>query len=627
MVALLLFLLFGVCIAQEFQASCSGLAGGEIYAREGFSCPIAVTLEQTRGERHVLISLSDLEDDNLLIQKKISLIGASKKRLFLYFTPFSLPTRFQIQIQPDDLPAIEKELLIKEIPPEKPFYLCYSQRAHLFQFFNQILVPPVTTEEMSSADWVPLHCQSTQLWPSQAEGYEHAQGIILEDTQEHLLSGVQRDAIKEWTIRGGHLIYCLTDIPSGEENRFLEEWLGWKIGPIQKLEDIPKDPLFEHLETGPFFFRQVSGHRLSDIQLSIQEKPLLLSRSLGAGQVTLLTLDIGRPPFKTWKNRDSLVQHLVLILPAFFCPADKNYQQFLENSLSKIANAGQIYFLFLYLGILLLLTSLGAYWGVKRWSGRWYLVLPSIILILIGMAYLTQLRWRRAPETEIQIDFSYYWENLGVKRSYFSLFSFERRLLSFSWNIEKKGFPSYWRRSSQEKSPPKNTILGTLLQEETPQFQKMLINPWNWAYFQSTQTVQALKDPLSYSIRWEQEQLTGHLINHTPHRFERLLIIRESPLNQYSSGNRKYPPWIATLGALEPYSVLAFRKRPTSVSVSTDWDRTLAEIGATPYSWETHHFFETLPLRRGKTLIVGISIQETSSTKQHYSYFFIEGSE
>ncbi|MEK7485930.1 MAG: hypothetical protein AABZ60_16530 [Planctomycetota bacterium] len=627
----LVFLFFGICYAQEFQGSCSGISGGEIYAREGVPCPILISLEQTQGERQILISLSDIQGDNLVVQKKISLVGASKKRFVLHFTPFSLPTQFKVRIQPPDLPPIEQELNIKDIFPAKtPYYLCYSNRPHLFQFFNKSLLPPLVTEEVSLSEWLPLYCQSAKFLLSQAEGYEHAQGIIFEDTQERFLIGTQREALKDWIFRGGHLIYCLTDTPGSESNSFLTELTHWKIGEIQKLEALNDLKFFQNLEPGPVFCRVVSGHRIQDIQLTTQTHPILLSRPIGAGQVTLLALDIGRPPLKEWKDREKLVQQIALLHKPFFLPGEAHFQQFLENSLSKISDAGQVHFLFFYLCLLLVGTGPVTFFGVKRWIKRWYLVLPTILLLLAGMAYLSQLRWKRTPETQVQIDLSYYWEKEGIRRSYFSLFSFERRLLSFSWDLEKNGVPNYWRTISEKDSPPTTSMpsSGILWQDDSPQFQDIPINSWNWCYFQSAQLLQASKAPISYSIRWENDKMTGHLINHTDLRFECLLVIRESPLNQFLTGNHaKYPPWIATLNALEPHAVLAFREIPLSISVSTDWDSTLSQIGASPYSWETHHFFETLPLKRGKTLIVGVSVQEKSSSKHHYSYVFMEGAD
>lgn len=627
--------LFVPIFAQEFKASSSGISAGEIYGQEGYPCPILVSLEQTQGERTARIELSDILGNNLLVEKEVFLSGPTKKRIPLYLTPFSLPTYFWVKITTPDFPPIEEKLLIKALlPPKVPHYLCYANRAHLFQFFNNIPVKPfrLNTLPQEESEYVPLSCQDTKYFVAQPEGYEHAQGIIFEDTQERFLLGAQRTALKEWVLRGGHLIYCLTDTAGINADFSLTEWTGWKLGELRSTEKLSEETFFEELGSGLVSYREVLNYWVSDVQLTHENNPFLLSRSFGAGRVSLLTLDIGRKPLSNWPKRERLVQILAHLHSPFFYKNEEVFERFLNQSLSQITNAGQVYILLGYCILILFSTGPLNYQFMKRYPKYWYLVLPTIVLLLGLLASLTQLRLKRTGALQVEIDFAYFKKNQGVQHSYLSLFSFERQKKDFIWNTTN--IPSAWDITfSQEENTPvfpskPASSFGRLLQEEPAQFKQVHLNPWGWRYFQNTQTLHQEKVPIASSLRIEDENLSGHLVNHTEHHFQRVLIIQDSPLNQWNRGSKKYyPPLMAVTDPLSPYAVVAFKNIKMRAHLPEIWEKTLSESGACPYSVEIGAFFESIRPPPGQFLLVGFSIEEQTSTQKKFRYFFIEASE
>jgi hypothetical protein len=632
--ALLLLFLFSLFSseAQPLNVSWKGFSGkGKLWVRAEYFFPLFVELEQTEGVREVQISFSDTTGDNLILQKKVLLSGASKKRIPLYLKAQELTSSFILEVRTTGAPLFQETVPIETLTPSStPYYLCYSKSPKLFQFFNHCTVSPPwfpqkrhpqTIRSLKKQSESPLFCQPAKYFSSSPEGYEMFQGIVLENTQGEILQPFEQKALQEWVLKGGHLLYCLTDQSSAH---FLKDWLGWTAGESQVVEGLHENRYFKYFPQKPVLLRQLSGYPKEAVLLRHQDQPLVLSRSHGIGRVTVLTLDITQAPFLEWQGQTPFVQYLYGLHTSPFYPTAEVTKRFLDRSLSQTASSGQGVMVFLYVLAVVVCCGPLLHHLVHRFPRFYLLFLPLILLFFWALVSWTQLRFYRTPSSVIQTNFIFYRPEATLSHEYLSIFSFESQLNpTFEWKNSSESLPySYWMKVTFEPNRFIPPPLGLLEQESISEFKALEPRPWGWHYFYRSSLLKEVPLPLTYNIRFEEKRLPdgspslkifGQVLNHSSIAFEELLLC--------------YDGYALTLGKLSPHGVLAFNGLElNSFYTPQSWGKGLVNAGAFAYSHgEIDMLFETFKPIRGRSQLIGFQFLPKTPFERHVSFHVVEG--
>ncbi len=160
---------------------------------------------------------------------------------------------------------------------------------------------------------IVVHFQNVEQLPNQLKGYDGLDALIVSGQYE--LDEQRNAALREWVQMGGHLVVSVGSNASAYRNSQLARWIPIPVvGDLQRRElsalEIFADSTQRILSPG-----RVNGARLSAMEgkvlVDTLDGPLLVRVPVGFGRVTLLGMDLDRPPLKGWPAVTVLSRRLV----------------------------------------------------------------------------------------------------------------------------------------------------------------------------------------------------------------------------------------------------------------------------------------------------------------------------
>lgn len=241
--------------------------------------------------------------------------------------------------------------------------------------------------------------------PEHALGLSGFGSLLLEDVATADLSARQRDALRQWVMRGGQLI-----IGGGDGMERTLAGLPAELIPASVSAQLPvaAETLFGPTAAGiapvPYAQlapRQPDGNRapypVSLAALAGQELPAL-ELSLGRGVVTALAFPLGHPALVGWETAPQLWAELLRVsaeLPAGFAPENMTMDSFTEGNLAaSLTSLPALDFppLELLVGLVLIyiiLVGPVTYLVLRRLDRQTlgWVVVPLITLLFAGLTY------------------------------------------------------------------------------------------------------------------------------------------------------------------------------------------------------------------------------------------------
>jgi hypothetical protein len=297
----------------------------------------------------------------------------SRKRIPVYVLPNNFSQVLNVQLVMDDGTA----LLSQEVPVKSQPNISYlvgivaTERGAL-SFLSNISLPgmerPKVAVDVALADM-----------PERAEGWRSFDCLIVNDTDTSSLSPGQKTALESWVRQGGRLV-----IGGGAGALRTTAGLPQDLLPLSpsgeaEMNALPALPDFAQAESvrvpGPFVVATgdaADGYTLID-QAGL---PLLRERSVGAGFVDFVALDLATSPFDAWTGTTSFWERLLA--------RGASYPEWLPPDVSpRQMKSGQMTYA---------LTNLPS---LDLPSVRGLGLLLIVYILLVGPANYLFLRWRK----------------------------------------------------------------------------------------------------------------------------------------------------------------------------------------------------------------------------------------
>ncbi|KAF0172061.1 MAG: hypothetical protein FD161_4152, partial [Limisphaerales bacterium] len=232
--------------------------------------------------------------------------------------------------------------------------------------------------------------------PLELRGFD---AVVLAGLAETELSPLQARTLRDYVEVGGHLILLPTAAPG--ISPALAELLPGTFVSTQRVETLP-------MVAGEFVFTNgVNIARLvpeqGEVSVGTRERPWALTRSAGAGRVTMLAFDAGSEEFNVWPGAKDYWRELLGDAPQFFHHADRLLARAPQTervlaSLSGIkvlSRRGALLYLAGACGALLLV--LGAFRFSARPERGW--AVAGGLALVTGIGAVTMAaRWKSLPE-------------------------------------------------------------------------------------------------------------------------------------------------------------------------------------------------------------------------------------
>lgn len=209
---------------------------------------------------------------------------------------------------------------------------------------------------------------------------------------------LQLAALRDFVEVGGHLIVVPSAAPG--ISPALAEWLPGSFVGTQRLETIP--PV-----AGEFIFtnglpisRLVPGS--GDVSIGTRDRPWVLSRTAGAGRVTMLGFEAGSEEFSAWPGSTNFWRGL-LATPQFLHHADRLLARSVpaEQVLAGLSGMKVVsrHAVLLYLATVsgLLFLVLAAFRFTAKPERGWAIAAPLALGIGVG-AIVMAARWKSSPQ-------------------------------------------------------------------------------------------------------------------------------------------------------------------------------------------------------------------------------------
>ncbi|MHB8625834.1 MAG: DUF7408 domain-containing protein [Aggregatilineales bacterium] len=155
------------------------------------------------------------------------------------------------------------------------------------------------------ADW------SIDTLPTQVEGWQAIDALLLTDTDTGKLSVEQTHALTDWVLNGGHLI--VSGGPDWQKTRAgLTDLLPVQVNGTVTLDALDILAAFSGQASdaaalrGSTIVAQVTPATDARVLAAQGNTPLLVRRTTGLGMVDYLTFDPNLEPFRSWVNRPAL---------------------------------------------------------------------------------------------------------------------------------------------------------------------------------------------------------------------------------------------------------------------------------------------------------------------------------
>lgn len=251
--------------------------------------------------------------------------------------------------------------------------------------------------------------------------------LVLAGLSDTELSPLQLHSLRDYVEVGGHLIV----LPSAKPgiSPALAEFLPGAFVSTQRVETLPEVAGGFVFTNGVGIARLVPGR--GDVTVGARERPWTISRSVGAGRVTMLAFEAGSEDFSMWPGAKDFWRDLLGNVPQFLHHADRllSRDTQVEHVLASLAGLkvlsrqGVRFYLVAVCGVLLLVLT-GFRFTVKPERG-WAVAAALALLLGIG-AVTASTRWKSAPEpflNEVFVNTARSGEDTGRVQAALGLFS------------------------------------------------------------------------------------------------------------------------------------------------------------------------------------------------------------
>jgi len=152
------------------------------------------------------------------------------------------------------------------------------------------------------------------LLPGRWYGYDAVDVVVVDTNDKAMLStlsGSRGEALKQWVMRGGHLVVAVSANWQAVNEGLLAEMLPLKltgrtqVSPFDALESYTggsQQVPFENLPAQVAKFEEIDA-RGGKVLSSTLSTPLVVRGAYGFGRVTVIGLDVDAPPFSGWPDR------------------------------------------------------------------------------------------------------------------------------------------------------------------------------------------------------------------------------------------------------------------------------------------------------------------------------------
>jgi hypothetical protein len=473
-----------------------------------------------------------------------------------YSLPAELPAgarkRFTLYVLPN---SFSRSLEIKLVQGEDTLF---SQEVSVARVFNDryviglVAADPVDLEVLSLVD-LPGRRERPEMisFPledlaDRAEGLSLFNTLVFNDVDTSHLTPDQQNALTSWVSNGGRLILgggaaagrTFSGLPTELQPVMLNGQQ--EVGALSALETYADTPI---RVPGPFLLATVQPVAGAKILLAQVEDPrseavraddpLIIERSLGAGQVDFIALDLSQSPFNAWPGTTAFATRLLSPgaawpnnLPSDISPVQMANSQ-MAYALTNLPalDLPSVRFLgFLLAGYILLVGPLNYF--LLRWRDRlaWaWVTIPVLTLTFSGFSYGIGLRLRGSDIIVNQVSVMKLEDDDRVSRSrtYVGVFSPSRE----SYNIEVAG-RNLIRPLGENYDPWSGGVSqGTMevVQGNPTQVRGLSVNQWSMQSFVAETTVDQ-QSGLIGQVRPERDAIRGELRNQGQQTWRDILV-------------------------------------------------------------------------------------------------------
>jgi hypothetical protein len=361
--------------------------------RPGSWMPVYVELENGGVDRTVEVRVGTREGSQYAVEVELPNGGRKAVTVYAYLTAAS--RRLLVRVFSADQELAEQTL---NLPVANP-------RAQIVALVTgQGLAPrlPARFEDGTPLSGVSVAAAAL---PDHALGLSSFSAMLLEDVPTAELSEAQREALREWVLRGGQLI-----IGGGAGAERVLAGLPDDLAPVSlaAVETLAPESLLGSAAAGAaalpyatFAPREDASGRLpyaiSLSDLSGAPQPAL-EQSLGRGVITVLALPLTHPAVESWEGWPRLWEQMLRHsqeLPAGFAPENVSFDGFVEGNLAaSLTNLPALEFppLGLLMGLVaayILLVGPVTYVVLRRLDRQTlgWVIVPIITLVFAGLTY------------------------------------------------------------------------------------------------------------------------------------------------------------------------------------------------------------------------------------------------
>ncbi|MBI5928266.1 MAG: hypothetical protein HY862_03090 [Chloroflexi bacterium] len=383
-------------------------AGFQSYYRDGEWIPLEVTLinngRDLRGNVQVHAQNAGQATETLY-QTPITVARNSSKTIFFYVSLSDRASEIEVEIADNNgrILKVQSEQ-IKQLAARDVLYGVVTESPiGAVDMTNQPVGRGSSYQATLTLDDIPFD----------ADALRALDVLLFFDVDTGTLSAEQRDAIKNWVVGGGHLIIHggpnwqrttagLMDVmptqPNGTRNFETLTALGDYLSH-------PSDALNK-----PTIVTANTPKENAKVLLSIEDTPIIVRQTLGAGAVDFVALDPQTEPLRSYTDTDVIWYSLLVngpVRPSWsYGFADWD----IANDASRIITGFDLPSVFQLIGFLILYIALigPINYYLLRWIGRrelaWFTI-PALIIVFTLLAYFTgfSLRGNSATVSHLAI--------------------------------------------------------------------------------------------------------------------------------------------------------------------------------------------------------------------------------
>lgn len=148
--------------------------------------------------------------------------------------------------------------------------------------------------------------------PARPSGYESLSVLVV--AGDYQMDAAHNAAVREWVHGGGHLVLSVaTELEEYQSSRFVE-WVPCRVAGEMMLRELSSLETYTKAPGRLRIDNRVKAVRLEPVQgvtlASSIDGPILARVPFGLGRVTMLGLDLNRPPLSEWEILPVFVEHI-----------------------------------------------------------------------------------------------------------------------------------------------------------------------------------------------------------------------------------------------------------------------------------------------------------------------------